>query len=176
MNLWNEKLEYSLGQQQDFDIEILKKHIPSCKSVEKTDLETDKSGVDYVATLSSGAKVFIDAKTREAGASRYWKHGEAELALERWSVIDKKIGWTLSTETNVDYILYTFDKSEWDKYYFLPFQLLRKAFIEYGRKWLDEYNDGRQKIQYSDGWRSAAIFVPASVVVNAIRDIMTGAA
>ena len=99
MNDWQEKLEYSLGQQQAFDIALLKKHIPRCESIRKTDIEQDKSGVDYVATLAHGAEVLIDAKTRTPGSSKYWANGEAELALEVWSVIGKKVGWTLSTKT-----------------------------------------------------------------------------
>ena len=173
MNDWQEKLEYSLGQQQAFDIALLKKHIPRCESIRKTDIEQDKSGVDYVATLAHGAEVLIDAKTRTPGSSKYWANGEAELALEVWSVIGKKVGWTLSTKTNVDYILYTFDKSDWDKYYFLPFQSLRKAFHDNFHKWAKEY---KQKKQSSGGWESAAIFVPVSVVLQAMRETMEGAA
>lgn len=173
MNGWKEKLEYSLGRQQEFDFQLLKQHIPRCQSIRKTDIEQDKSGVDYVATLANGAEVLIDAKTRTAGSSKYWKSNEAELALEVWSVVNKKVGWTLNTASNVDYILYTFDKSDWDKYYFLPFQLLRKAFHENFRRWKAEYE---QKEQWSDGWKSAAIFVPASVVLQAIRETMEGAA
>lgn len=173
MNGWKEKLEYSLGQQQDFDFQLLKQHIPRCVSIRKTDTEQDKSGVDYVATLANGAEIFIDAKTRMAGSSKFWKNNEAELALEVWSVVNKKVGWTLNTASNVDYILYTFDKSDWNKYYFLPFQLLRKAFYEKGAAWKEKY---KQREQWSDGWKSAAIFVPASVVLNAIQETMTGAA
>lgn len=173
MNDWTEKLEYSLGQQQEFDMHLLKAHIPRCVSIRKTETEQDKTGVDYVATLANGAEILIDAKTRTPGSKKYWKNSEAEIALEVWSVIGKKTGWTLSTETNVDYILYTFDKSDWDKYYFFPFQMLRKAFHDNYHNWHNKYG---LKKQVSNGWMSAAIFVPVSVVINAVNETMTGAA
>ena len=175
MNGWQEKLEYSLASQQDFDIEILKNHIPSCVSVEKTDVATDKTGVDYIATLTNGAVVFIDAKTRTADCVKYWNNGEPELALEKWSVVGRKIGWTLSTSSAVDYILFTFDKKACNKFFFIPFQLLRKVFLENGKDWQDKYG---LKYQYSHSasghWESQAIFVPASVVIQAIKQTMIG--
>ena len=172
MNLWNEKLAYSLAAQQDFDISLLKNHIPHCESITKTDIALDKSGVDYIATLSDGAQILIDAKTRIKGASKYWKFGEPELALEVYSVVEtQKLGWTLNDSTNVDYILYTFDKSDADVYYFIPFQLLRKVFWENGRNWVDAYG---LKIQSSDCWQSTAVFVPASIVLKSVYATMSG--
>ena len=171
MNDWNEKLNYSLGQQKAVDCEILKSNIANCISVDKTDLEMDKSGVDYIATLKNGAQIFIDAKTRMEGCSKYW-HGEPELALEMWSVKEKKkIGWTLKEDTQVDYILYTFPKSDTDCYYFIPFQLLRVAFIKNGRNWYSKYGS---KLQINHSYHSEAIFVPASVVLQAVQNEMTG--
>lgn len=172
MNNFVEKLQYSLGKQQTFDIAFLKNHIPNCREITKTNLEQDRAGVDYVATLDGGAKIFIDAKTREKGCSRYWKFGEPELALEIYSVCEKKkLGWTLSDSTNVDYILYTFDKSDTDDYFFLPFQLLRKIFWENGKDWVGRFG---YKIQKSDSWHSWAVFVPASVVLATLTNSMKG--
>ena len=110
MNNFYEKLSYSLGHQQTVDCNILRSHIPKCIGVEKTSVDIDRTGVDYIATLQGGTKIFIDAKTRTPGCSRYWK-GEPELAIETWSVVEKKIpGWTFNEKSDVDYILYTFPK------------------------------------------------------------------
>lgn len=163
-----------MGERQRVDLQIIKNAINQCVDVRKTDVAVDKTGVDYIATLENGATIGIDAKARERGASRYWKTGEAELALEIWSVVSKdtakrKIGWTLSSSTNVDMILYTFDPSDWTKFYLLPFQHLRMAFYRNGREWLKRYGS---KKQTSDGWQSEALFVPASVVLSAIMDCM----
>lgn len=169
MNDWNEKFEYSLSEQQRFDIAILKDYIPGCIEVRKTSQEEDKKGIDYIAKLNGGAEILIDAKTRMPGSKKYWKNGEAELALETWSVVGKKKGWTLSEESNVDYILYTFNSNEWDKFYLFPFQMLRKAFIQNGREWCERYG---RKTQYSNSWTSECVFVPASVVLNAVSNTM----
>lgn len=172
MNDWNSKLEYSLSAQQQFDIYLLMNYIPHCISIRKTSVEEDRKGVDYVAVLQNGAEILIDAKTREPGSKRYWKHGEAELALEIWSVVEReKIGWTLNNSTNVDYILYRFDRKDWDKFYFIPFQLLRKAFWENGPKWVETYVRKKQK---SNSWTSECVFVPASIVLDAVSKIMQG--
>lgn len=151
-------------------------HIPSCIKIEKTDVETDKTGIDYVATLRGGAKVFIDAKTREPGCSKHWRHGEPELAIETWSVWKTNqnegiAGWTYKESSNVDYILYTFPKEDCKEYFFIPFQLLRKVAKENGEKWSKTYRPLKQQ---NKGYFSVAMFVPASVVLNAIRDSMIG--
>lgn len=178
---FKEKLEYSLGEREIFDISILKKIIPKCIDIVKTDEAVDKTGIDYVATLEDGATINIDAKTREAGSSRWWLYGEPELALERWSVVREnnikpKIGWTLNTESLVDYILYTFDKDDSNKFYFIPFQLLRIAFQNNGRDWSSKYGIKLQLSEYNSKWHSSAVFVPASVILAEVNKLMTGIA
>ena len=170
MNLWQGKLTFSQSK-IDSDIQAIKKYFPQCVAVEKTDVEIDRQGVDYIATLRGGAKIFIDAKTREKGASRYWKHGVPEIALEIYSVVEqKKIGWTLSSSSKAHYILYTFDAADSEEFYMFPFQILRKAFYKNGRRWIDEYG---QKTQASDKWHSSAVFVPANVVLQEVSEIMS---
>lgn len=171
MNDFFKKLRYSLGEQQKFDKDILKNHIPFCVSVEKTDTETDKTGIDYVATLRGGAKIYIDAKTREPGCSRYWK-GEPELAIETWSVVEHRItGWTFKESSQVDYILYTFPEQDCKEYFFIPFQSLRKASIDNWHKWTSEY---KRKKQVNRTYHSEAMFIPASVVLDAVQETMKG--
>ncbi len=171
---FNERLEFSQGNKIYSDMQIIKNAIPDCEKVIKTDYDDDRKGIDYIAELSGGARVGIDVKTREKGASRWWKHNEPELALEIWSVYPDgnnagKKGWTLSNSSNVDLILYTFDKSDSEKFYLLPFQHLRKAFIRNGQDWVRKYD---RKKQSSESWQSEALFVPASAVLDAITQAM----
>lgn len=171
------ELQFSMDAQQGLDIDIIKRHIPLCVKVEKTDVETDKTGVDYIAYLKNGAKINIDAKTRKKGASKYWPDGIPRIALECWSVVGKKIGWTLDTSTNVDYILYTFDKADCEKYFFFPFQLLRKAFWENGAKWKEKYHIRTQHSKWGrSSWKSTAMFVPVTVVIEAVTRTMEASA
>ena len=173
---FDERLAFSQGKRMKSDIELLKRIIPYCTEVVKADTNTDKQGIDYIAYLAGGAEIGIDAKTREKGASKFWHYGEAELALELWSIYpngnkEGVKGWTLSDKTNVDLILYTFDSTDWDKFYLLPYQLLRMAFIRKGREWLSSY---ARKKQTSNNWQSEAIFIPASIVIEAVKAEMQG--
>lgn len=173
---FDERLAFSQGQRVNSDIELLKRAIPHCVEVVKTDTETDKQGIDYIVRLEGGAEIGVDVKTRDKGASKYWDYGEAELALELWSVcpvndITGKKGWTLSDKTNVDFILYTFNEADWNKFYLLPYQLLRMAFLHNGHSWVKKYP---RKRQTSNSWESEAIFIPASVVMEAIKAEMQG--
>lgn len=171
---FQEKLEFSLGARQTFDLELLKNNIVGCVSVVKTDAEADRAGIDYVATLRQGAQILIDAKARAAGASRYWKYGEPELALEVWSICPTagkpgKVGWTLSESSNADMILFTFEDAK--VFYLLPFQPLRMAFQKNYSSWLRTYGSRKER---STRWTSEAVFVPASVVMDEIRRQMRG--
>ena len=165
-----ERLEFSLGENKKHDESIIREIIPNCIRVEKTCSNEDKGGIDYVAYLSEGGKVNIDVKTRDKGASKYWRQGEPELALEIWSVCpssgqEGKRGWTLSTSTQVDYILYKFHEQDSSKVYMLPYQQLRMSFIKNRREWTARYGLKRQD---SGKWQSEAVFVPASKVLKAI--------
>jgi hypothetical protein len=170
---FNRDLEYSLGERQRVDCDMIQRAIPNCVSVEKTDTEQDKRGIDYVATLDGGATINIDAKARRKGAVK--EGHEPRLALELWSVCPDsgnkgKPGWTCSRSTDVDMILYTFDRSEWDKFYLVPYQHLRMAFQRNYKTWAQKYPPRKQD---NRTWKSEAMFVPASVVLSAITAQMT---
>lgn len=172
---FRQKLAFSLGERERVDLEVIKSAILGCDRVVKSDKETDLKGIDYVATLRRGGEIYIDGKSREKGASRFWRHEEPELALEIWSAKPSpgntgKIGWTLDESSATDYILYTFDKSDTDKFFLIPFQLLRVAFCRHYNDWRRTY---MTKTQKSNGWTSEAVFVPSSVVLDAVAAEMT---
>lgn len=175
MNDFSACLEYSLGEREQFDISILKRHFFRVKSIEKTDVETDKTGIDYVATLYDGSHFTIDAKTRQEGCSRYWKDNTPELCVEEYSDKEREvIGWLFkNSENHPDYILYTFHKHDSNRYYLIPYQLLRRAAKRYWAAWVHDYGVKEQK---NHGWTSTAIFVPAPVLLKAIYECMGGIA
>jgi hypothetical protein len=153
--------------------DVIKDTLPGCVSVVATDLETDKSGTDYVATLRRGSIINIDLKMRSK-AGMYWTDGAEEIALEVWSVMPHcgargKVGWTLDESKTTHYTLHVFDPVDSDRIFLLPFQLLRKAFRANCKIWCDRY---RTAIQSSGAWRSQCVFVPADVVMAAIGDAM----
>lgn len=177
-----ERLAFSQGKRGERDAEILKKAIPNCVDVRKTDEATDRKGVDYIATLEGGAEIGIDVKARDKGVSKYWKNGKEDLVLEIWSVYpdgmnEGKIGWTLSDKTNVDLILYTFDEEDSKNYYLLPYQFLRIAFVKHGREWIKRYGHKQSTTSTKNMnrvWYSQAVFVPADEVINAMIQEMQG--
>ncbi len=172
------QLAMSKRQRDATDMEIIKQHITGCVAVRRGTLEEDRAGIDYVATLSSGVSLHIDAKTRERGASRFWKYRQPELALETWSVMPQgeqpgKIGWTLDQQKRTDLVLYTFDPSDSDYFYILPFQLLRITFNRELNRWLKQF--GPPQAQCTEGrWRSECVFVPVGSVLDAVRATSVG--
>lgn len=171
-----EMLEYSRGVREQTDALTIQSMIDGCTQVVKTGVHDDRAGVDYVATLRKGATVLIDAKTRTPGCSRYWRQGP-ELALERWSVMPNgkygatqgKVGWTLCESKNVDYILFTFDSADSNEVFLYPYQLLRMTFRRMLPHWWQTF---KVDIQDSVTWQSQCVFVPESVVWDALRDSM----
>lgn len=177
MNNFNQCYEYSLGARERFDTSLLSKFIPNFKSVIKTDSETDKKGIDYIATLRDGSTITIDAKTRVKGSSKYWKNNEPELALEQWSVVEqKKVGWVFKdSDQHPNYILYTFDRSDTDKFYFIPYLLLRKAAYRNWKQWEKMYGIKYQPNNSHGGYTSSAIFIPANTLISAVSNEMISA-
>jgi len=177
-----EKLDYSFENTSGFDIETLKRIIPNCSTVIKSDAEKDRLGIDYIATLKNGVEIYIDAKTRELGASKWWKYGEPELALEIWSVCPggkynipdymKKPGWSWDSSKLTDLILYTFHPMDSQKAYILPFQHIRMAVFRYMKRWISRYGIKTQETKFNGlHYESQAVFLPASVLIKAINDI-----
>lgn len=176
-----ERLQWSYGKQQLSDQQTILQMLPNCVTVLKTTEMLDRRGVDYIARLSGGAEVLIDAKNRDKGCSRFWINGEPELALERYSVMPggkyktpkdrEKIGWTLNTRSPVHYIFFKFDATDTDDVYLLPFQLLRKAFRDNGIRWFEICESA---IQDNGRWESKAVFVPVGKVTDAIRRAQIG--
>lgn len=174
---FEERLMFSQGAKQNTDIETIKKLLDGCAEVVPAPIHLDKIGVDYIAELRRGAKVFIDAKTRSSGCSRYWADKEPELAIEIWSCMPggkfdtkperAKTGWTLDEAKITDMILYTFDKKDCNTAFLLPFQPLRIAARRNVKDWLGKY---KRDIQTSNKWQSLAVFVPAREVIKAITE------
>lgn len=176
MNLFRQCYNYSIDRQEE-DKKIIQNFFThehqKCIGVEKTEIQQDREGIDYIATMENGSVVYIDAKTRTPGCSKYWKSGEPELCIETWSdFTNRKIGWTFK-ESNVDYILYTFSQDDTEKFYMIPFQLLKKASSQNLEDWRNTY---QTKIQKNVGYYSEAIFVPATIVLIAVAEQMAGGA
>jgi hypothetical protein len=172
--------EYNFQSQLAFSVrsfgrtfeQIISETLPGIVSVEKTCVDVDKTGVDYIATLRGGSRINIDLKLRSEGCSKFWKNGVEELALEVWSVMPEgnmkgKAGWTLDEAKDTHYTLHAFSEKDSHNAYLLPFQLLRKAFRLNAKRWMEQF---RVEVQSSGSWKSQCVFVPALMVVSAISE------
>ena len=176
---FQKQLEFSIGARKGSDPQTITNLLVGCVSVEANTVNGNDNGIDYIATLRGGAKVNIDVKTRSAGCSKYWRGfpKEPELAIEKWSVIaggrfnmpaDRaRVGWSLDESKATDMILYTFDSSDTNLAYLLPFQSLRLATRKKINDWMRQH---KVDIQTSNSWQSQAVFVPASQVISAIQE------
>jgi hypothetical protein len=156
--------------------------IDGCERVEHSNTTDDRQGVDYWAYIRSGRALGIDAKARESGASRYWTFGEPDLALERWSVVpdtarpDGVPGWTIDPAKVTDLVLFTFDPADTDLCYLVGLPQLRLAFLRFGKQWRNRYRYAAQTTSSNgrSGYRSACLFVPATVVLDGMREVAIG--
>lgn len=168
---------WSQGQRRADDLTTILAMIDGCVKVETSTIDLDRSGIDYVATLRRGARIYIDAKNRQKGCSRYWK-GEPDLSLEIWSVMPAGkynmpnyravTGWTLCERKDVDLILFKYDPSDCTKVFLVSYQLLRMAFRRNLEHWREVYHGD---IQDSGKWQSQCVFVPVSAVFKAIEKV-----
>ena len=173
---FQERLAFSQGARCETDAKTIMALLDGCQSVAENKSIGNDNGIDYVATLRKGTEVFIDAKTREKGCSKYWKNNEPELAIEKWSVMPggkfnldplrAKAGWTIDESKATDMILYTFDPSDCSTAFLLPFQSLRMASRRMIGNWMNRF---KVDVQTSGSWQSQAVFVPASEVILAIE-------
>lgn len=150
--------------------QILLDNIPGACTIEKALMVDDKSGVDYWVYRELARPLAIDAKIR--GLDPIEEYGEDDLALELWSVIEtKKIGWTLDTSKQSDYILWLFEPSL--RWVLIPFPMLCAVFAEHKDSWALSYKNA---VQSSDdgSWHSRCVFVPRREIWAAIYQRYAG--
>jgi hypothetical protein len=175
---FSDKFGASRGLSEVDDITFLKNNIVDCIDVVKTSIVDEKKGTDYFVYLNGGAKIKVDAKNREVGAKKFWKYGEPELACETWSMVPTdsfigKIGWTLDSTSQTDLVLYTFDSSDSEYWYLIPFQHLRMAFAKYKGEWTKKYKELPQfSKEGTKRWKSMCVFVPVNTVISAVSEFL----
>lgn len=165
-----ERLAFSVDGRGEYDVQVILRCLQGTIGVHKADLETDKSGTDYIAVLDSGIKINWDVKRREKGCSQWWTEGP-ELALETWSVKPDRVGWTLDRHKTTDYVLFVFDPADHERAYAIPFQQLRTAFNTKGPRWCEQYHVKEQETNAGNGrgWKSECVFVPVHEVLDAVN-------
>ncbi len=116
----------------------------------------DRKGTDWLLDMKSGEWCRVDCKIREEDpVKRYGAHCD-DVALETWSVVEKKvIGWSLDEKKQTDYIFWLWkDTGRWC---LVPFLLLVKAFKAKKDQWLRAYKVAQQNTE--NRYHSECVFV-----------------
>lgn len=162
---FRKQLVMSTGRSATNDVrQVLLDNIPGALEVTKATEREDRSGTDYWIRHARGEPVSVDTKIRDFDPIE--RHGRDDLALETWSVVDKKIGWTLDESKRTDYVLWLFPTRRW---VLIPFLQLQAAFKKRQHDWCAVYRVAQQRTVAANGnWRSECVFVPRKEIWAAI--------
>lgn len=171
---FRKQLVMSAGVSVSDDIRsLLVQVIPGAVSVTRASERDDRSGTDYWIEHRRGTPVSVDTKIRNEDPVD--TRGIDDLALETWSVVGKKIGWTLDEEKRTDFILWWFTPTK--RWVLVPFLQLQAVFKRRESMWRRKYQVSEQRTVANGNrgeWRSECVFVPRVVVWRAIHDDFGG--
>lgn len=154
---FGDRLNMSEGVCVTADVKtILLGNIAGALNVVKAHEKNDRTGVDWWVELPGARWVGVDAKVREQD---WAARGKDDLALETWSVVEKKVpGWTRSEDKTCDYILWLWKDT--GRFCLIPFRMLCTVFQDQWRAWCDKYQVARQFTRTGGGgYHSECVFV-----------------
>jgi len=152
----------------------IRQYFPGVASIERASPAEDKLGTDYWVVLESGKKLSFDIKVRKTDYA-YRDPPQDDLALERWSVVGKKIGWTQDQNKQTDFILWYWKDS--GRFCILSFLKLCSVFKERMTEWIIEYMDEiHTQTTFTDHgiYQSECVLVPREIVMQAIHAKFAG--
>lgn len=157
---FNEMLKMSNGVSKSQAIEeIILQNVIGAVNVYKAHEANDRNGTDYWVEHVNGKHLSVDVKIRQQDFSL---RGEDDLALETWSVVGKKVGWTRDSTKKTDFVLWYWDDT--GRWVMLPFLMLCSVFAKKWSEWHREYKTAVQSTPENGGYRSECVFVPRKVV------------
>jgi len=164
-----ERMELSVSYRPQLEA-ILREQFPSSLRVEAADNAADRSGTDYWLIREGGLRpLSFDAKVR----TRDYKAND--LALEIWSVVGRKVGWTRDPKKTTDWIIWYWADSR--RFYLAPFPPLCSVFQDRWQEWSAKYKTRQQRTdrrQNSPGYLSEVVFVPIAVLEQTISGWSSG--
>lgn len=125
-----------------------------------------RSGIDRILILASGQQITVDEKLRRTKFN--------DILLERWSDLERyKPGWTADPTKACDYVAYAIPVLA--KCFFLPFPLLKAAFLEHYDDWhhryFKPYHDVRNEYN-GRSWTTRNVPVTWPVLKGALEEQM----
>ncbi len=167
---FGDNLRMSQGHAENVDIDsILLSIIPGALSAFQAHEKNDRNGVDWWVECH-GKFLGVDCKVRRQD----WAlRGQDDLALETWSVVEKKvIGWTRDAYKRTDYILWLWKESK--RWCLIPFPMLCKVFSDNWIVWKNEFKTREQFTPNHGGYHSECVFVPRKIVWRFIYRAFSG--
>jgi hypothetical protein len=158
---FEERLRWSEGYLDGGIETILKDRIPGCYEIQKATEDSDRAGTDYWALRRNLPPLSVDVKVR---GTDWAERGEDDLALETWSVIGKKPGWTRDENKRTDYVLWYW--ADTSRFVLVSFPALCRVFRKYWQEWRATY---KVALQDSGAWQSECVFVPRDIVMDRIK-------
>lgn len=108
-------------------------------------------------TLESGKTLLVDEKVRD----KDWP----DILLEYWSNYEKRVPGWVAKDLACDFIAYAFIPSA--TCYLLQFQMLRKAWRENYREWVEKY----PKVEAMNrNYTTVSVAVPTEVLLASMSD------
>lgn len=124
------------------------------------DRALQKAGVDRIIQLAS-REIRIDEKLRQVDYG--------DICLEYWAAREQRLpGWVNSPDAQVDFIAYGIIPSQ--QVYFIPFDLLRRAWLENGADWVKGYKEIKAVNRGKSGntFTTVSVGVPRDVLFQAL--------
>lgn len=126
-----------------------------------------RGGIDRVVILASGKHLWIDEKVREKDYP--------DVLLERWSDRDRKSPGWIQKELACDYIAYAFVPTQ--RCYLLPFQELRRVWLNNGKEWIDlaekERIGFRIVLANNGSYVTESVAVPTEILLSKITESLS---
>lgn len=153
---FNHELAASQSDSSNGDVNtVLLDAVPHALSANPSDNRDDRNGIDWWVHVESGNRLGVDCKVRRTD---YMPKGEDDLALETWSVVERRVvGWTRDPAKKTDYVLWLWkDTGRW---VLIPFPMLLAVFELNWKGWRKKYKTACQYTPDRD-YHSECVFVP----------------
>lgn len=156
--------------------------IPNATRLIKSNINDDKQGTDFWIYRNNLRPLSIDLKNRDFCPIQ--EFGSDDACIETTSVYKgannynwldenrKVIGWTLDTNKQTDYIVYTWPNENGNRrFWIVPFHFLCMASRKNWKEWAKKYGE---KSAINKNYLTLAVYPPRRVITESMARLMVG--
>ena len=125
-----------------------------------------RGGIDRIIILASGKEIKIDEKVRDRDFN--------DVLLEYWSNTERRIPGWIAKDLACDFVAYAYLETQ--RCFLLPFPLLRRAWKQHGREWVEkaesQEEEFRKVVARNQGYITTSVAVSWNVLSEALTDSM----